>query len=96
VVACCRSCFHIALSVSVDDIAGGAVLGLPACIKDPLPDRRSALVSWLPRCAARVDRRLLALGAAVILRTALLVYARCRAFGMLHGRLLDEGLRLAV
>jgi hypothetical protein len=52
-------------------------VGLPARIKDPLPGRRSALVGWLPRSAARVDGRLLALGAAVVLRTALLVYAGC-------------------
>jgi hypothetical protein len=38
----------------------------------------------------------LALGAAVILRAALLAYAGRQAFGLLHGRLLDERLRLAV
>jgi hypothetical protein len=36
------------------------------------------------------------LGATVVLRTALLAYAGRRAFGLLHGRLLDELLRLAV
>jgi hypothetical protein len=75
---------------------GIAVLVLPARIKDPLPDQRSALVGRLPHRAACVDGRLLALGAAVILRAALLAYAGCRAFGHLHGRLLDESLRLAV
>jgi hypothetical protein len=36
------------------------------------------------------------LGAAVVPRTALLVYARRQALGLLHGRLLDESLRLVV
>jgi hypothetical protein len=36
------------------------------------------------------------LGAAVVPRTALLVYAGCRAFGLLHSRLLDVSLHLAV
>jgi hypothetical protein len=38
----------------------------------------------------------LALGTAVIPRAALMTYAGRRAFGLLHGRLLDERLRLAV
>jgi hypothetical protein len=66
------------------------------CIKDPLPDRRSALIGWLPRRAACVNGPLLALGAAVVPRTALLAYARHRALSLLHGHLLDESLRLAV
>jgi hypothetical protein len=43
---------------------------------------------------ALTDGRLLALGAAVVPRTALLAYAGCRAFGLLHGCLLDESLCL--
>jgi hypothetical protein len=96
VVARHCSFFRVTLSASVDDIAGVAVLGLPARIKDPLPDRRSALVGLLPRRVACVDGRLLALGAAVVPHNALLAYVGCRAFGLLHGRLLDESLRLAV
>jgi hypothetical protein len=65
-------------------------------IEDPLPDRRSALVGWLPRRAACVDGHLLALGAAVISCTALLAHAGRRALGLLHDRQLDERLRLAV
>jgi hypothetical protein len=36
------------------------------------------------------------LGTAVIPHTALLAYVGCRAFSLLHSRLLYEGLRLAV
>jgi hypothetical protein len=75
VVTHCRPCLHVALSVSIDDVAGVAVLGLPTRIKDPLPDQRSALVGWLPRRATRVDGRLLALGTAIVPRTTLLAYA---------------------
>jgi hypothetical protein len=96
VVACRRPRLCVALSASVDDVAGVAVLGLSARIKDPLPNWRWALVGWLPHRATCVDGCLLALGAAVILRAALLAYAGCQAFGLLHGRLLDERLRLAV
>jgi hypothetical protein len=96
VVACHCSCFRVTISTSVDDIAGVAVLGLPARIKDPLPDRHSTLVGWLTRLAASVDGRLFALGATVVPRTALLAYAGCRAFGLLHGRLLDESLLLTL
>jgi hypothetical protein len=77
-------------------MTGVTVLGLPARIKDPLPDRRSTLVGWLPRCAACVNGRLLALGAAVVPRAALLAYAVRRALSLLHGRLLNESMRLAV
>jgi hypothetical protein len=90
VVARRRLCLRIAPSASIDDVAGVAVLGLPASIKDPLPGRRSALVGWLPRRATCVNGRLLALGTAVVPRIALLAYAGCRAFGLLHDRLLDE------
>jgi hypothetical protein len=89
-------CLRVTLPAGVYDVAGVTILGLPACVKDPLPDRCSALVGWLPCCAARVDERLLALSAAVAPHTTLLAYAVCRAFSMLHGRLLDEGLHLAV
>jgi hypothetical protein len=77
VVARLRSCLRVALSAGVYDVVGVVVLGLPARVKDPLPDRRSALFGRLPHRAARVDRRLLALGAAVVSRTALLAYVGC-------------------
>jgi hypothetical protein len=77
VIARCRPRLRVALSASIDDIVGVAILGLPAHIKDLLPDRHSALVGQLPRRAASVDGRLLALGAAVVPRTALLEYAGC-------------------
>jgi hypothetical protein len=96
VVACRRSCFRVILSAGVYDVAGVAILGLSAHVKDPLPDRRSTLVGWLPHHAARVDGCLLALSVVVVPCTALLAYAGCRAFDLLHGRLLDESLRLAV
>jgi hypothetical protein len=44
---------RVARSAGVDDVAGVAVLGLLACVKDSLPDRRSALVGRLscrPAC----------------------------------------------
>jgi hypothetical protein len=75
VVARRRPCLCVALSASIDDVVGVVVLGLPARINDPLPDRRSALVGWLPHRAARVDACLLALGAAVVSHTTLLAYA---------------------
>jgi hypothetical protein len=96
VVARRRSYLRVTLSVGVYDIADVAVLGLPAHVKDLLPDRRSAPVGRLPYRAARMDGCLLALGTTVVPRTALLAYAGCRAFGLLHDRLLDEGLRLAM
>jgi hypothetical protein len=77
VVAHRRPCLRVTHSVSVDDVAGVAILGLPTRVKDPLPGWRSALVGWLPRRATCVNECLLALGAAVIPRTALLVYAGC-------------------
>jgi hypothetical protein len=69
---------------------------LTTCVKDPLPGRGSALVGELPHCATRMDGRLLTLGAAVVPRPAQLAYAGCQAFSLLHGRLLNERLRLAV
>jgi hypothetical protein len=71
-------------------------MSLSARIKDPLPDRCSALFCCLRRRAAFVNGRFRALRAAVIPGTALLAYAGRRAFGLLYGRLLDERLRLAV
>jgi hypothetical protein len=94
VIAHHRPCLRVALSVGVYDVAGIAVLGLPTRVKDLLPDWRSALVGWLSHRTARVDGRLLALSTTVVSRTALLAYAGCRAFGLLHDRLLDEGLAL--
>jgi hypothetical protein len=90
-----RPCLR-ARSAGVDDVACVTVLGLSARIKDSLPDRRSTLVGWLSRRAACVNGRFRAFCATVIPRTALLVNARRRAFGLLHGRLLGEHLRLAV
>jgi hypothetical protein len=52
--------------------------------------------SRLRRRAACVNGRFWALRGAVIPCVALLAYAECRAFGLLHGRLFDERLRLAV
>jgi hypothetical protein len=75
---------------------GVAVLGLPAHVKDLLPNRRSALVGRLPHRATYVNGRFLALGTAVIPHAALLAYAGHQAFGLLHGRLLNEHLCLAV
>jgi hypothetical protein len=72
------------------------VLSLSACVKDLLPDRRPALVGRLRRGAAHVNGCLLALSVAVVPHAGLMVYAGRRAFNLLHGRLLDEGPRLAV
>jgi hypothetical protein len=96
VVAHCRPRLRVAPSASIVDIAGITILGLPARIKDPLPDRHSALVGWLPRRTTCMNGRLLTLGTAVVPRTTMLAYAGRRAFGVLYGRLLDECLRLAV
>jgi hypothetical protein len=72
------------------------VLGLPARVKDPLPDRRAPWVGG-PLCrAARVYRCFGALCAPVVPRAPLLADAGRRAFSLLNDRLLDECLRLAV
>jgi hypothetical protein len=84
----------VARPANVDDVAGVAVLGLSACVKDSLPDRCSALVGRLPCLAVRTDRRFPALGVVVVLHTSWLARARRRALGLLNGRLLDERLRL--
>jgi hypothetical protein len=96
VVAYYRPRLCVAHSASVDDIAGVAVLSLSARIKDPLPDRRSALVGRLPHRAACVNGHFWALSTAVVPCTALLAYAGHQAFSPLHGCLLDKRLRLAV
>jgi hypothetical protein len=56
---------------------GVAILSLSARAKDPLPDRCSALVSWLPRRSVCVDGCLLALGTAVFPHATLVAYAGC-------------------
>jgi hypothetical protein len=48
VVARRHSCLCVALPPGVYDIAGVAILGLTARVKDPLPDRCPTLVCWLP------------------------------------------------
>jgi hypothetical protein len=96
VVAYRRPCLCIAHPPGVDDVAGVTVLGLSACVKDSLPNRRWALVGGLSCHATRVNRRLGALRAPVVLRASLLADARRRAFSLLHGHLLNECLRLAV
>jgi hypothetical protein len=85
---------RVARSAGVDDVARVAVLGLFARIKDSLPDRRSTLVGRLSCRAACVNGRFWGLRATAIPRAALLANARRRAFGPLHGRLVDERLRL--
>jgi hypothetical protein len=55
VVAHYRPCFRVACFAGVDDVAGVTVLGVSARVEDSLPDRRSALVGRLSRCAARVN-----------------------------------------
>jgi predicted Co/Zn/Cd cation transporter (cation efflux family) len=96
VVARCRSCLCIVPSVGIYDVVGVAVLSLSTRVNDLLPDRRPALVGRFPCGAAHVDGCLLTLSTAVILHAALMAYVGCRAFDLLHGRLLDDGLRLAV
>jgi hypothetical protein len=96
VVAYHRSRLRVARPAGVDDVAGVAVLGLLARVKDSLPDCHSALVVRLPCHAVRVDRRLPALGVAVVPHTARLAHAGRRALGLLNGRLLDERLRLTM
>jgi hypothetical protein len=52
VVAHHRPRLCVARSAGVDDVAGVAVLGLSARVKDSLPDRRSPLVGRFSRRAA--------------------------------------------
>jgi hypothetical protein len=93
VVALRRPRLRVARPPGVDDVAGVAILGLPARVKDPLLDRRAPLVGGTFRCASRMYRWLGALRAPVVLRAPMLTDARRRAFGLLNGRLLDERLR---
>jgi hypothetical protein len=86
VIAYRRSFLRIARSAGVDDVAGVVVLGLPARVKDSLPDRCSTLVGRLSRRTACMNGRFWALRSAVIPRAALLANAGRRAFGLLHGR----------
>jgi hypothetical protein len=95
VVAHRRSRLRVAPSLGIQDVAGIAVVGLDARVKDPLPDWRPALVRWPSRCAACVDGRVLVLCIAVALRVGLMAYAGHGALGLLHDRLFDKGLRLA-
>jgi hypothetical protein len=74
VVTRCRWCLCVAPPAGVYDVAGVAILGLSVHVKDPLPDQCSALIGWLPRGAACVNRHLLALSAAVVPRAGLMVY----------------------
>jgi hypothetical protein len=96
VVACRCPCFCVARSARVDDVAGVAALSLSVRIKDLLPDQHSALVGRLSHRAAYMNRHFRALCAVVIPGATLLAYAKCRAFGLLHGRLLNEHLHLSV
>jgi hypothetical protein len=81
--------------LGVLDVASIAVVGLAARVKDPLPDRRPALFWRLSRCVVRVDKCFLVLCVTIAPRSGLFVYAGCGALGMLHRRLLNEGLCLA-
>jgi hypothetical protein len=96
VVACRRPCLCVARPPGVDDIASVAVLGLSSRAKDSLLDWRLALVGGLPRHTTIVNGRLRALRAPIIAHATLMANARCRAFGLLHSRLLDERLRVVV
>jgi hypothetical protein len=55
VVAYHRPRLRVARPPGVDDVTGVAILDLSACVKDSLPDRRSALVGGLPHRATRVN-----------------------------------------
>jgi hypothetical protein len=96
VVARRRPHLCVARPSGVDDVASVTVLGLPARVKDPLPDWRAPWVGGAFRRATRVYRCFGALRAPVIPRAPLLTDAGRRAFGLLDGHLLDERLRLAV
>jgi hypothetical protein len=96
VVACRRLRLRVACPPGVDDVASVTILGLPARVEDPFPDRRAPWVGGAFRRASRVHRWFGALRAPVVLRAPLLTDAGRRALGLLNGRLLDESLRLAV
>jgi hypothetical protein len=96
VVTRLRPRLRVARPPGIDDIASVTILGLPACVEDPLLDRCAPWVGGAFRCASRVYRWFGALRAPVVPRAPLLTDAGRRAFGLLNGRLLDERLRLAV
>jgi hypothetical protein len=96
VVACRHPRFRVARPPGVDDIASVTVLGLPAHVKDPLPNWRAPWVGGAFRRGSRVYRWFGALRAPVVPRAPLLTDAGRRSLGLLNGRLLDERLRLAV
>jgi hypothetical protein len=52
VVARCRPRLRVARPLGVDDVARVSVLGLPARVEDPLPDRRAPWVGGLLARAA--------------------------------------------
>jgi hypothetical protein len=87
VVARRRPHLCVARPSGVDDVASVTVLGLPARVKDPLPDWRAPWVGGAFRRATRVYRCFGALRAPVIPRAPLLTDAGRRAFGLLNGRL---------
>jgi hypothetical protein len=61
VVACCRPRLRVTCSPGVDDVAGVAILGLPARVEEPFLSRRAPRVGGALSCAARVHRGLGAL-----------------------------------
>jgi hypothetical protein len=96
VVACRRPCLRVARASGVDDVAGVTILGLPACVDEPVLDRRAPRVGGTLGCATRVHRGLGALCTPIVPRTPLLADAGRRALVLLDGRLLDECLHLVV
>jgi hypothetical protein len=96
VVSCRRPRLRVACPPGIDDVASITVLGLPARVKDPLPDWHAPWVGGPFRRATRVHQCFGALHVPVVPRAPLLTDAGRRAFGLLNGRLLDERLRLAV
>jgi hypothetical protein len=96
VVACCRLCLRFARPPSVDDVAGVAVLCLPARVEESVLGRRAPRVGGALGRVTRVDLGLGTLRAAIVPRAPLLTDAGRRALGLLDGRLLDKRLRLAV
>jgi hypothetical protein len=96
VVARRRPRLRIARSSGVDDVAGIAILGLPARVEESFLGWRAAWISRTLSYAARVHRGLGALRTPIVPRAPLLADAERRAFGLLDGRLLDECQRFAV
>jgi hypothetical protein len=96
VVARRRPRLRVTRLPGVDDVAGVAILGLPASVEEPFLGRRAPRVGGALNCAARVHRELGALRTPIVPRAPLLADVGRRASGLLDGRLLDERLRLAV